>query len=566
VPKYATDKTDIFGCVIDSIQAIRVQSLDAIKDDPDTVVSFLTGYYPINKGMERPWSVTPYEHHTLVCCTTWHLPALAMNLRCVLSEEGFVNIYGPKSIPDATFQIPDAGVWREGATGYGYVSRIRAIGQSLYVCGDGRQVYRLLYPSNATDAASLLQRARFVHADAGMLQAPMTPAPAADDEAAMDAWLDQNEPCQFNDIAGTSEADIYATGDETWHFDGQQWRQLQLPADDEPMHVIKVIDADTIVLGGRNGYLLRGNAREGFVNISHHDDNHTITGLEWFDGRLFIASDAGLYTYNPQTRRQERYRTDLQVDLVDAHLLEAKDGVLWSFGYKDLAYWDSREGNSRWVRLYDPDNVPVDEVKAKKARTAPPAPSAQDVQAHQAAQAAALAWLPKAQAGRLDVGGLMARVGHKGVGEFVLAQLTPLGLKPVQVLRVNQGERYTVAVPKQGVELVLQCMRKTGQDGQAPEQWGLAEVRLLTQNASPSSHWQGAWLGQIEPYAGTAQVLRQARALWDEESANTGDQQTFFVDGPHGASWAINLSWTQVANRLGSLKVLHMGGYLPWTA
>ena len=121
-------------------------------------------------------------------------------------------------------------------------------------------------------------------------------------------------------------------------------------------------------------------------------------------------------------------------------------------------------------------------------------------------------------------------------------------------------------MPKQGVELVLQCQSKTGKDAQNPERWGLAEVKLLTQNAKPSSHWSGPWLGQLQPYSTPAALLAQARALWDQESANTGDQQTFFVDGPHGAQWAINLSWTNVADRLGSVRVLHMGGYLPWTA
>jgi hypothetical protein len=152
------------------------------------------------------------------------------------------------------------------------------------------------------------------------------------------------------------------------------------------------------------------------------------------------------------------------------------------------------------------------------------------------------------------------------VGEFVRKQLSVWGLKPEQVQRVNGGERYTVTLPKQGVELVLQCTNKTGKDAQNPERWGLAEVKLLTQNAKPSSHWQGLWLGNLQPNGTEATLLAQARALWDEELANTGDQQTFFVDGPQGAQCAINLAWTSVADRLGSLKVLHMGGYLPWTA
>jgi hypothetical protein len=331
------------------------------------------------------------------------------------------------------------------------------------------------------------------------------------------------------------------------------------------MHVIKVLNAQRVVLGGRNGYLLLGNAQDGFINISHHDDNHTITGLEWFEDRLFIATNAGLFTYDPQTKRQVPYRTNLAVDLVDTHLLEAKDGVLWSFGYKDLAYWDSRNGNTNWVRVHNPENeTRVDEVQPKKARRQPPPAPDENQQALAASQMAALAWLPQPQANGLDVGALMARVGHRGVGAFVVAQLTAFGLKPEQVLRVNKGERYTVAVPKQGVALMLQCMKKTGRDGQAPEHWGLAEVKLLAVHHHPHDYWRGVWPGGLDHTGSQSHVLAQARALWDEEGSNTGDQQSFFVDGPHGAHWVINLSWSKQPDQLDALRVLHLGGYLPW--
>jgi hypothetical protein len=58
---------------------------------------------------------------------------------------------------------------------------------------------------------------------------------------------------------------------------------------------------------------------------------------------LFIASDASLFTSNPQTKRQERYQTDL------------------SFGCKDLAYLDSADGNQQWVRVRQPDNPRLDQ-------------------------------------------------------------------------------------------------------------------------------------------------------------------------------------------------------------
>jgi hypothetical protein len=46
---------------------------------------------------------------------------------------------------------------------------------------------------------------------------------------------------------------------------------------------------------------------------------------------------------------------------VDAHLLEAKEGVLLSFGCKDLAYLDSADGNQQWVRGRQPDNPRLDQ-------------------------------------------------------------------------------------------------------------------------------------------------------------------------------------------------------------
>lgn len=478
--------------------------------------------------------------------------------RCLIAREGQVNLYGPGGNPDRTFQIPDAGVFGPQSKGYGYVNRIQAVGDGLYVCGDHRQFYRFVWDGQN------LASGRWVDVAGSMRQAPV-PADAPNEPQAFEAWLDaQEDSVEFRDLGGSAGDDLYAVGDQVWHFNGQSWQQVALPTD-EVIHAIKVVDAQRVALVGHNGTVLLGNAKAGFVDVSGVDDNQNFTGVEFFKDRLWLASNLGLFVYDFTSRKIAAYKTDLAVDLVDTYLLEAKDGVLWSFGYKDLAYWDSREGGSKWVRVHHPDNPRVDEPALKKARTAPPAPEAQAIQAQTAAQQAALAWLPKAKTGQLDVGGLMARVGHKGVGEFVLSQLQPQGLKPEEILRVNKGELYTVAVPKQGVELVLQCMRKTGKDAQNPERWGLAEVKLLTQNANPSSHWTGPWLGKLQPNSTQATLLAQARALWDEESANTGDQQTFFVDGPHGAQWAINLAWTSVVNRLGSLKVLHMGGYLPWT-
>lgn len=276
--------------------------------------------------------------------------------RAFLDEEGRVLFFDKDPANDVELKITDAGVFSKGAKGYGYVTKIRTIGSGLYVCGDSRQVYRYAPPGPGSKAG---KKGKFVHFDAGMLQSPMPDPPAETghvrrDEAAYQEWLDKDESAAFWDIGGPDESDIYAVGAQTWHFDGQQWRQLKLPTD-EVMLVILVISKDEIVIGGRNGSLLRGNARTGFRDVSRVEDNQTITGLAVFEGRLFIASNLGLFVWDLDEGKIQPYKTDLQPELTDAHELEAKDGVLWSFGFKDLAWFDGK----KWTRIQHPDNPPI---------------------------------------------------------------------------------------------------------------------------------------------------------------------------------------------------------------
>jgi hypothetical protein len=542
------------GCALTSDIVLLTCTLDSLVqggyEDFSVVDTFAPGHP--NSDNNSEWWTQTYDKQILTSIDIWS----KYGLRCVLDRGGATRLYGARGNPNHTYQIPGAGVFNPQAQGYGYVSRIRSVGTGLYVCGDHRQFYRFDWDGKNLTAGRWLDMA------GGMRQAPVSDNPPTD-EAAYDHWLDaQSDSVEFRDLGGTEANDLYAVGDEVWHFDGKHWQSLKLPTD-EPLNAIKVIDLQRVLLVGHNGTVLLGNAKEGFKDLSSVDDNQNFTSVEYFQDKLWLASNLGLFVYDFTKLRIEPYRTDLKVDLIDVHQLEAKDGVLWSFGYKDLAYWDSNKGNMRWVRVHHPDNPRVDEVPAKKARRQPPTEAgAEEVQAAAIARQAALSWLPQPRAGVLNIGGLMARVGHSGVGGFVQEQLQAFDLKPEQVLRVNKGERYTLPIPKQGVELVLQCMRKNGQDGQAPQHWGLAEVKLLTQNESPHDHWQGQWPGGLQPYS--VQLLEQARNLWGAESAGNDLQKTFFADGPHGAAWAIILQWTGVANRLGHLKVMHMGGYMPW--
>jgi hypothetical protein len=342
----STDKTVQAACLLEPMAVLLAESLDAAIETDDEI-SFVGGYAPL-KMPDDPWRAKAYEGWVVVSVCHW--PAHGM--RCVLSREGETRLYGPGGKPDHTFQLPEAGVFNDSATGLGYVNRIRAIGSTLYVCGQSRQVWRFEWDGKH------LSRGRWVDA-AGPMRQPPLPEPEGPLEGGeLDNWLDSNDAIDLVDINGPADDDLYAVGDEAWHFDGRQWTQLTLPTD-EPLAAIKVLDAERIVFAGHNGTLLLGSAQRGFTELSSTDDHQNFTGVEWFEGKLYLASNLGLFVYDTappeRERRIERCHTGLKPELQDAHQLEAMGGVLWSFGFKDLAWFDARG----WTRVDHPDNPPI---------------------------------------------------------------------------------------------------------------------------------------------------------------------------------------------------------------
>jgi hypothetical protein len=249
----------------------------------------------------------------------------------VLSNEGDAHYVGDH--PAINEKIPGAGVFSEGATGWGYMSHLRQIGEHLYACGDGGQVYRRHGPDD------------WRHVDTGLLQTP----PITD-------------RLQLNCINGLTENDIYLAGDfpgpaglegRLFHFDGATWRPLAIPPVGY-LNAIHIESAERVWICGENGALLLGNARDGFRNLSRVEDNQLFYSLTLFGGLLYLASNLGLFSYDP-VRPDAGIRevvTGLTPELQDAHIVDACDGVLWSIGFKDIARFDG----TRWERIHHPDN------------------------------------------------------------------------------------------------------------------------------------------------------------------------------------------------------------------
>lgn len=338
-----TDKTIRHACLIESMHAMFAEELDFVKDK-DIEVSFVSRYDPNGLSASDPWRVKPYENWRISSVCYWP----SRDLRCVLSREGDTRIYGLGGTPDHLGNIKPAGVFQPNALGFGYVNQIKAVDRGLYVCGQSRQVYRF-YPGDERTLTGQW------HDIAGaMRQSPISAPPEGDDAAAFDAWLDSNNAVDFVDLGGSAEDDLYCVGDEAWHWDGKTWRQLQLPTD-EPLAAIEVLNQDTVLLAGRNGTLLKGSAQHGFTQLTPPPPGVHFTGIALFNRQLFLPSNQGMFVYDPEQAQLLAYASGLQPELQDCHLVEAKDGVLWSFGFKDLAWFDG----VRWTRIQHPDNQPI---------------------------------------------------------------------------------------------------------------------------------------------------------------------------------------------------------------
>lgn len=277
---------------------------------------------------EHVWSFYEEDHRVSAICT-WKDPAEGFEIFVTMSDEGDVVFSDYEPISE---KIPEAGVFSDDAKGWGYMSAVRQIGDLLYAVGGAGQIYQ----------RTGLNRWR--HMDDGVLQSPST-----------DGRL------LLTDINGTNEKDIYVCGDipgayglegRLFHWDGITWTLLELPTTERLTRMFLRQNGELWVCGA-NGTLLHGDWSHGFTDVSTIDDNQLFYSLTEFNDRLYLASNLGLFTFDGNDIRQ--LTSGLSPELRDTHVVQAVDGVLWSFGFKDIVKYDG----AKWIRINHPDNSPI---------------------------------------------------------------------------------------------------------------------------------------------------------------------------------------------------------------
>lgn len=230
-----------------------------------------------------------------------------------LGRDGTVSIATPGGFRQEI--IPDAGT---GKGKYGYLNRIRKIGESLYACGHSGQIYRRL------DAG-------WEHIDQGVLK----PSLKARDVIAL------------YDIGGTGEADIYVTGLEgiLCFYDGRKWTHLDSPTN-APLERIECVSPREVYLAGgteEEGLLYVGNHAEGWLEYRVETPGG-FWGLTVFRGIPYVCSQTQLFVL----KKGELLPIDLKLDPAIKHnRLVSNDDVMWSIGINDLAMFDGK----KWARI-----------------------------------------------------------------------------------------------------------------------------------------------------------------------------------------------------------------------
>jgi hypothetical protein len=230
-----------------------------------------------------------------------------------LSVQGDISIATQQGF--RTEKIPGAGTYE----GFASIKQIRQIGKKLYVCGDQGQVYRL-------------DKSGWVHFDNGLL-----------DQKISASALD------FNSIDGCCEDDLYAVGyhGRIFHYNEQGWTELESPTNAH-IECIRCINSDEFYFCGNNGLFFKA-TKSGFYDFSLEGLKEHFWGLEYFQGKVYLATLSKLYVFDGASVKP--ITTGLEPN-IGGYKLAARDDMLWSFGVNDLAFFDGKV----WNRLKHPDN------------------------------------------------------------------------------------------------------------------------------------------------------------------------------------------------------------------
>ena len=286
----------------------------------------------------------------------------------LLSSEGDVyHTYWKENFQE---KIQGAGSWSADSRGYGRLTRIREIGQHLYACGEGGQIYvrkgnndwrlltdKLLLNPNAQEEAKPEKEPEFL-------------SPEWQEWVTRSALNPASRDILFFDINGLSEEAIYLCGEEgpgtkpvLCFWDGHELHELKIPIPVAALTGIYIENPDSVWICGREGVLIHGSHTRGFSPVALRQQHNLFHMITPYREKLVMAASVrpgGLYEYDPKTGTFGRFdpplprlsnRDDNESIDNGPFFAQAIENVLWVVTSKDVFRFDG----AAWERIEHPD-------------------------------------------------------------------------------------------------------------------------------------------------------------------------------------------------------------------
>lgn len=235
---------------------------------------------------------------------------------------------------------------------------ISQIGETLYACGQGGQIYRRV----GRDNWSLLTDALLFDMDAYLQKKesrPLTTDPGYID------WLrnfKKQSPKNITlyDIKGFSENAIYLCGSEDtkpvlYYWDGMSLHEQKVYLEETALTGILMADEDSVWVCGREGVLLHGSFARGFTPVILRKQLNLFHMITPYRGKFVVPSSVrpgGLFEVDPGSSELRRFSPALPMLRGDSiFYAKSVSDVLWVVGQKDIFRFD---GNG-WERIEHPD-------------------------------------------------------------------------------------------------------------------------------------------------------------------------------------------------------------------
>jgi len=244
-------------------------------------------------GPKEKWSMLPMQWVPI------GVVVLQQPTPCVFT----LSPYGTVGFGYGDYKEEEIDSSEDGPVSRGQFRELRIIDGHVYATGMGRQVYR-----RNTDG-------KWERVDEGVVAQKGVIAVSG-----------------FNSIDGVNENDVWAAGflGEIWHYNGKEWKQHE-SGTKLNFYKVVAVQPNLVFCVGQKGQVLRydGNGWQVLLSDAAIGD---LWDAAWFNNALYVVSEKSLY------RLQNDSLEQVPAEGVNSFgHLHTNEGVLWSFGPKQLA-------------------------------------------------------------------------------------------------------------------------------------------------------------------------------------------------------------------------------------